>query len=498
MTGKPVISKVCEHCGTAFDTTDPGRRACGKSCGAALARADRAANRARRTDEPDEPRDKRLASANAISSSGSSGSYGPSLTRPELGEGALYGLPGDVVQAIGPHTEGDPAALLLSYLTMLGNACGPQPSVSIGADHHPGRLYTLIVGDSATGRKGTAGSEIERLFDLAAPDWFADRIERGIQSAEAVVARAGDTRDPRLLLTEFEFGRLLATMARRPNLPSTLKEAWDGRPLSTITKDPANRRTARGAHVSIIGHITAPELADRLSSVDIASGYANRFLFASVNRSKLLPRGGSLPTEVLDKLADETREVVDFAHDLALRHLDPVSRELCAFHGVYPPVELERTEAYFGLWDDLYMNELQEHPAGVSGIVTSRAEAQVTRLSVVFALADRSEVVDLPHLEAALAVWRFCQACAVAIFGTFTGNRDADRVLRELRNGALTRKDISVLFSRNKSASQLDRIMAEVMATGLVDTCIRGTGRRATTVYSLKTSTTRATSAHRE
>jgi hypothetical protein len=430
--------------------------------------------------------------ANNARSSGTSGSS-DSFGRPQLTEGALYGLAGDVVRAIGPHTEGDPAALLLSYLVMLGNACGPQPSVFIGADHHPGRLYCLIAGDSATGRKGSAGSEIDRVFDLAVPDWFVNRIERGIQSAEAVVARAGDTsRDPRLLLTEFEFGRLLATMARRPNLPSTLKEAWDGRPLSTVTKDPANRRTARGAHISIVGHITASELADRLSAVDIASGFANRFLYVSVKRSKLLSRGGSLPGEVLEKLAGETREVVEFAHELALRHLDPVSRELCGYHGVFPPVELRRTEGYFGLWDELYLGpdghggELLRHPAGVPGIVTSRAEAQVTRLAVVFALADRSEVVDLPHLEAALAVWRYCEASASAIFGTLTGNRDADRVLRELRNGDLTRKEASALFSRNKSATQLDQIMAEVMATGLAETCIRGTGRHATTVYSLK------------
>ena len=146
----------------------------------------------------------------------------------------------------------------------------------------------------------------------------------------------GETRDPRLLLAEPEFGRLLATMARRPNLPGTLKAAWDGQPLSTVTKDLAGRRTARGAHISIIAHVSAVELADRLSTVDVASGFANRFLYASVGRSKLLPRGGSLPVDVLEKLADETREVVEFAHELALRHLDPVSRELCAFHSVFP------------------------------------------------------------------------------------------------------------------------------------------------------------------
>jgi hypothetical protein len=184
--------------------------------------------------------------------------------------------------------------------------------------------------------------------------------------------------------------------------------------------------------------------------------------------------------------------VVEFAHELALRHLDPISRELCAFHGVFPPVDLKRTATYFALWDELYLGpdghggELLRHPAGVPGFVTSRAEAQVTRLAVVFALTDRSEVVDLPHLEAALAVWRYCEASAIAIFGTCTGNRDADRVLRELRNGELTRKDVSVLFSRNKSAAQLDHVMHEVLGTGLVEYNMRGTGRRATGVYSLK------------
>ena len=289
-----------------------------------------------------------MTSADTASSS-SSFSSSDSFGRPELSEGALYGLAGDVVRAVEPHTEGDPAALLLSYLTMLGNACGPQPAVNIGGDRHPGRLYCLRVGDSATGRKGTAQSEIERLFDRAEPDWTANRIERGIASAEAVVARAGETRDSRLMLTETEFGRLLATMARQRNLPSVLKDAWDGRPLSTTPKDPADRRTARGAHISLVADISPAELADRLSTIEVFSGFANRFLFASVKRSKLLSRGGSLPDEVLEKLAGETHEVVEFAHQLALRHLDPVSRELCGYHGVFPPVELRRTAAYFKL-----------------------------------------------------------------------------------------------------------------------------------------------------
>jgi hypothetical protein len=140
-----------------------------------------------------------------------------------------------------------------------------------------------------------------------------------------------------------------------------------------------------------------------------------------------------LPIELVNKSAHKTCEVIKFAHELALRHLDPVSRELCALRSVFPPAELERTGAYCASWDELYVgpdgrgDELLRHPAGVPGIVVSRAEVQVqvTRLAVLYALADRSEVVDLPHLQAAMSAWRLCEASA-AIFGTLTGNRDAD------------------------------------------------------------------------
>ena len=468
----------CDRCGTPFTPKRRDQVRCGRDC---PGRSRQAA-----TDEPTNPTNPGEPSSSSSSSSSSAVS-GPA--RPSIGGAAFYGLAGDVVRAIEPHTEADPAALLISYLVMLGNACGPQPSVQVGADWHPGRLFALLVGDSATGRKGTAGSEIERLFEAAAPDWANHRIERGIQSAEAIVARASldESRDPRLLLSEFEFGRLLATMSRRPNLSSTLKEAWDGRTLSTITKDPANRRVARGAHISVLGHITGPELADRLTATDIASGFGNRFLYAVVERSKLLPDGGSLDLDVLDKLADRTAEVTDFAHEHVLGHLDPISRELCAYHGVFPVIPLQRSAEFGNRWADLYLHRFEDdRPPGVAGAVTSRVAAQVLRLAVVFALADLTETLDAPHLEAAMSLWDFCRASAIAVFGTTTGNRDADRVVAELRHGDLSRKDVSILFSRNKSARQLDEILATVLDTGLVRSYTAGSGSHVATVYRLK------------
>ena len=47
----------------------------------------------------------------------------PEQLKPE----ALYGLAGDIVKAIAPRTEADPAALLLQTLVNFGNVVGAGP-----------------------------------------------------------------------------------------------------------------------------------------------------------------------------------------------------------------------------------------------------------------------------------------------------------------------------------------------------------------------------------
>src|SRR5437762_2660037 len=78
------------------------------------------------------------------------------ILRPDLDPAALYGLPGEVATALAEETEADPAALLLVFLTMFGSAAGPQPHVWFGQAAQPARLFLLLVGKAAKGRKGTA------------------------------------------------------------------------------------------------------------------------------------------------------------------------------------------------------------------------------------------------------------------------------------------------------------------------------------------------------
>jgi Protein of unknown function (DUF3987) len=420
-----------------------------------------------------------------------------SLFHPTLDPAALYGLPGDVVRTLGPHTEADPVALLLHFLTMFGNVCGDGPHWPVQSTPHPGRLFTLIVGDPADARKGTAGDAIEDLMARAEPEWYSDRIQRGIQSAEALVRLVDDNRsdDRRLMVFEAEFGRLLATLAQRANLSATIKSAFDGKTLASTTKDEDRALRATRPHVSVVGHVQPGVLAERLPDIELTSGFANRFLYAVVARSQLLPDGGgAVDDAALDALASRICDAVDAAWEFALSTTDPISRRLFEHYGMQPRIEMGRSAVVVERWRELYgfgdsPGPLNQRLPGILGDICSRAYVHVMRLAVVYALADSSPIVELEHLEAAYATWRFCKASARAVFGSVTGDRNADRMLAAISAAPthrLTRAEVSLLFHRGKTAKQLDAICEAVLATGLVQHDIDASGvGRPRHVYSL-------------
>jgi hypothetical protein len=65
------------------------------------------------------------------SSSGSGSAQWPTLAKE-----ARYGLAGEMLAAIEPHTEADPVAVLINTLIAFGNAAGRSPHIKVGADRH--------------------------------------------------------------------------------------------------------------------------------------------------------------------------------------------------------------------------------------------------------------------------------------------------------------------------------------------------------------------------
>jgi hypothetical protein len=174
-----------------------------------------------------------------------------------------------------------------------------------------------------------------------------------------------------------------------------------------------NPLRATGAHISVIGHITRPELLRYLSDTESHNGFANRLLWCSVRRSKCLPEGGTIPVEQMEWLAERLRGVLRWAQKCGV---------------------IQRDDAARRLWAEVYP-KLSEGLPGLLGAATSRAEAQVLRLAAIFAVLDMSTTVRVEHLRATLAVWDYSFESAGYIFGDATGDPIADRIRETLRAG---------------------------------------------------------------
>lgn len=383
---------------------------------------------------------------------------------------AYVGVLGDLVRAIEPHTEADPAALLLQTAAMFGNVIGRTAHFSVEGDRHHLNFFVALVGDTAKGRKGTSEGRARAPFREVDEPWAAGRIVEGLSSGEGLIYQVRDAieklqpvkeagrvvdyqtviedpgiKDKRLLVIESELASTLRVMAREGNtLSPVIRRAWDGHDLQVLTKNSPARATA--PHISIVGHITSDELRRYLDRTEAGNGFANRFLFCCVSRSKLLPDGGGNPT--LMTILPRLRAAVEHAKRLGEIHRDPGAREL--WHRVYPALSSGRP--------------------GLLGAVTARAEAQVMRLAALFAVGDMSSVVTAQHLTAALEVWRYCFASARYVFGAAVGDPVADEIVVALRRTAdgLTRSDIlHRVFGRNRSAQDIGRALTMLEDAGL-------------------------------
>jgi hypothetical protein len=86
-------------------------------------------------------------------------------------------------------------------------------------------------------------------------------------------------------------------------------------------------------------------------------------------------------------------------------------------------------------WQWLYGTLAVRPRFGLLGALAARAEAQITRLALIYALLDCSPAIEPEHLEAAEALWNYCEHSLAYVFGPSTGNRHADALRDQLADG---------------------------------------------------------------
>jgi hypothetical protein len=222
-----------------------------------------------------------------------------------------------------------------------------------------------------------------------------------------------------------------------------------------------------GAHVSIVGHITRDELLKEIDTNALMNGVANRFLIAVIGRSKELPFGGESDEDTTRDLGEKLCAVVDVVRYSGRVGMTDKAREL--FTAAYHDLSAERP--------------------GLFGGAVARGAPQVRRLAMIYALFDKQDEVGAPHLEAALALWRYCLASAEILFGDATGDQNADMIRRALQTAGpagMSRSDISSLFGRHLPAVQIDGALAVLMTHGKARPDTRRHGHLAVPIWVAK------------
>lgn len=366
---------------------------------------------------------------------------------------------GAYVLAAAVHTEADPMAILANLLAGVGCLANSGPHIVVGNDRHPAALFVLVVGATGDGAKGTAYSQARIVLDEIDSDFTSDRILGGFGSGEVLVetlgARPDDDdeglhreRDSRLIIREGEFASILKVSKRESStLGQTIRNGWDGSSLAARTRGRSTVSVRRGDyHLAVTADITPEELRNLLTESDAYGGTLNRFLLVAARRARRLPEGGNVP------------------HHVAVRTATEVAANLAKArrHGRY-----ERTSAAVKRWAEIYDELADDQPPGLLGAAISRARPQCLRLALAYAVADGADRIDVTHLEAARAFWRYSRATAEWVFPRST------QLENTLLNGivaagdrGLDRTALHALLGRNSTAHQIDDAVSLLVEAG--------------------------------
>lgn len=381
------------------------------------------------------------------------------FNHPTLGPAAYCGVIGDIVKAIEPETEADPAGVMLSLLTALGNVIGNGPFISIGEQRHGVNIFSCLVGSTASG-KGQSCSIAKSIIEKVDPEFIKKSSGCGLASGEGLIERVSDSDNPktpfqtaeqkRLLVVEEEFSRVIISMRREGNnLSSVLRSAWDCGPLGVMTRGRTALR-ASNAFVSIICHITPEEMRKHFDgSVETANGFANRFLWVLVQKTKSLPFGGK--SGVIDPFIPRLQEAIEAAKTTH---------------------EVTWSDEARSLWLQVY-DDLHEGHEGTYGAATQRARTQALRLALLFCLLDSSPTIEERHLKAALEVWRYCDESARFLFSSndqlLDCNKHEKRIVDLVRSQpGIMRSALKQSISHNVKRSEFDSMINRLEDAGKI------------------------------
>lgn len=420
------------------------------------------------------------------------------IAPPQPTPAMFYGFVGEVARIAGDGTEINPVAAAMVMLSFLGANVGRDSFLLINNTFHHPRLFTMHIGRSSSGGKGDSQQLVHRVRryieakdsallgkthngGLSTREGLAAMIHDGFGESPAIV-------DKRLWIIESEFANVLHQSKREGNtLSSAIREVWDGGDIKPATK--SKTVGISNPHIGIHANITPAELNKMLSAGEMTNGFANRFLMVWAENVGFEPFPKPTPSRMIEELAEKTMDILHFAkggypnsHNGLEMMLSQSARQRYA-------------EAYPSLRRPLD-NEF------VASLVARRAPYAL-RLAMLFALTDKTRVIETCHLESALAWMDYALQTVKFVFSDKASDprqaetrQNAAKILAFLRlrpEGSSIREIHHDCFQKHGSGEKIDSALRLLLAENppRIEQIIIAPGSkggRPKTIYTLKKS----------
>lgn len=375
---------------------------------------------------------------------------------PEAPLEVWYGLASTYRKIIGPRVESSDNFHLACFMTMMGAALGKSVYMNVSRIVYP-NLYTVIVGESAWGRKGVAMAPV---FDLAAeinpgiiP--FSDLAsgEGLIRAVDEAMEHAKEKMQASVLVTLDEYNMMLIKGKQKGNtLIPTIKKAFDTPRVLEVPSSMKKVRRENPPPVSMLAASEPDDLAD-MDPRDVKGGLGNRNIY--------------IPGESKEPNPHSTQP--DRKEWLPLT--DPLV-EILRFYGGRGATRLHWSPEAFPIWEKFYRSTRTR--GGDDPLIKrlcARHCVYVPKFCMCFAAMDKAErFVEPKHLNAAIALCDFLLDSLYYVF------RNADvkpwvRESKDIIDFVHRKKEVKLRSLRNRfhrlGAETFERRMKYLLADDL-------------------------------
>lgn len=366
---------------------------------------------------------------------------------------AFGGNLGAAVDDLAKSTTASPVGLLVS-LTAIAGAVMATKTEYFG--EQTSSFMALLVGESGTGKKGTAMDAAWRAL-TAENVWGSEPVSllSGLGSGEAIVghmSRQAKHGLARGIVWAPELSEVLIVGRREGStLTTVLRNAFDRTALMNITKSATVEVPRDSYQLGALAGVTPDELRSLLSAgTEMTNGFAGRWLSVPVTGRDDQGVTGKVAPSIRPELAEQFRYALEQRAGQRHRPILPDDDAL------------DRLSAYYRFLAAL---------PGASGVLARRYATIAARVALVHSSLEMDDTIPLVHVDRAIALTEYSRTGIPWVYGmSAVVSGKASRALQWLTTKSeLTRSGLSLRMFGRRSDGRVDDAIEALVRAGLVE-----------------------------